>query len=363
MKRRTFMKLAGVASVGALASQCATVVSKESPKAVAGEAADMGEVPIREEWLAGRNQNRSTVTCRHGIVCTSQPLSSMAGVDILKSGGNAFDAAVCASAMMSLVEPMSCGPGGDLFAIIWTEKEQKLFGLNASGRAPYDWSLDVAKGMGLTQIPSQGPLAWSVPGCVSGWSALLERFGTKSFGEVLAPAIGYAREGFPVSPIIARGWGFPASYDTLARTYMPGGKAPGFGDIFCNAALADTFEQIAKGGADAFYKGEIADRIVKFSQEVGGRFSKRDFEDHTADWVEPIGTNYRGFDVWEIPPNGQGLAALQTLNILENFEIKALEPNSAEYLHLFIEAKKLAYEDRAVYYADPAFADVPVAKL
>ncbi|MBX7259270.1 MAG: gamma-glutamyltransferase, partial [Candidatus Hydrogenedentes bacterium] len=257
----------------------------------------MSEVPIRKEWLAGRNQNRSTVAGRHGMICTSQPLSSMAGVEMLKSGGNAIDAAVCASAMMSLVEPMSCGPGGDLFAIVWVEKDRKLFGLNASGRAPYDWNLDAAKALGLDQIPSQGPLAWSVPGCVSGWAALLNRFGSKSFSDILKPAIGYAREGFPVSPIIARSWPFPASYDTLAKTYMPGGKAPEFGDIFCNPALADTFEQIVKGGADAFYRGDIAERIVRFSASVGGKFSKRDFEDHTADWVEPISTNYRGFDV------------------------------------------------------------------
>lgn len=363
MKRRTFMQMAGAASLGALSSRCATVASTTIAKTAAGEGIPMGDVPIRKEWLAGRNQNRSTVACCHGIVCTSQPLASMAGVDMLKAGGNAFDAAVCASAMMSLVEPMSCGPGGDLFAIVWVEKERKLFGLNASGRAPYDWSLNAATALGLTQIPSQGPLAWSVPGCVSGWAALLDRFGSKSFADALAPVIDCAREGFPVSPIIARSWPFPAEYETLARTYMPGGKAPAFGDIFTNPALADTFAQIAEGGADAFYKGAIADRMVKFSQSAGGRFSKRDFEDHTADWVEPIGANYRGFDVWEIPPNGQGLSALQILNILENFDIASLDPNSAEHLHLFIEAKKLAYEDRAVYYADPAFADVPVAQL
>jgi len=319
---------------------------------------------IDHEALGHRNRNRSTVVCRHGVVCTSQPLATMAGVDVLKAGGNAIDAAVCANAMLSLVEPMSCGPGGDLFAIVWSEKERKLYGLNASGRAPYAWDLDAAAALGLKSIPAYSPPAWSVPGCVSGWAALLDRFGSRSMAEVFAPAIQYAREGFPVSPIIASDWFIvPSKFPTLAKTFLPEGAPLRFGDIFANPDLASFFDTLSKDGAGAFYEGEIAERIVAFSKANGGRFSMRDFREHKATWVEPVSTNYRGFDVWEIPPNGQGIAVLQILNLLEHFDIGALEPNAAEHLHLFVEAKKLAFEDRAVYYADMEFADVPVERL
>ena len=324
----------------------------------------MSAIPINREMLRNRNQNRSTVVCQNGIVCASQPLAALAGVDILKAGGNAIDAAVCANAMLSLVEPMSCGPGGDLFAILWVEKDQKLYGLNASGRSPYDWNLDEARKLGLKSIPVYGPLSWSVPGCVSGWAALLRRFGRLGMAKVLEPTIAYARDGFPVSPIIAAGWSAdPKKYPTVAKTFIPGGVAPRFGDIFKNLDLAATVEIIAKDGADVFYQGEIAERIVRFSQANGGRFSLRDFREHTSTWIEPVSTNYRGYDVWELPPNGQGIAVLQMLNMLEQFDVGSLKSNSAEHLHLFIEAKKLAYEDRAVYYADMDFAKVPLAWL
>ncbi|KPK77847.1 MAG: gamma-glutamyltransferase [Phycisphaerae bacterium SM23_30] len=314
--------------------------------------------------LQNRNQNRSEVVCQNGVVCTSQPLAGLAGLEILKAGGNAIDAAVCANAMLSLVEPMSCGPGGDLFAIIWSAKDKKLFGLNASGRSPYNWNLKAAGEMNLKSIPDYHPLSWSVPGCVSGWDVLLQRFGTRKFAQLLEAPIEYAKLGFPVSPIIADKWIVDGRlYPTLAQTYAPNGKTPAFGDIFKNPPLAQFFEIIAQGGADAFYKGEIAERIVKFSRTEGGRFSMRDFRDHTVTWVEPVSSGYRGYDVWELPPNGQGIAALQILNMLECFDVAALKPNSAEHLHLFIEAKKLAFEDRAVYYADMDFADVPVKQL
>ena len=314
--------------------------------------------------LSDRNQNRSTVVCSGGMVATSQPLASMAGVDVLKEGGNAVDAAVAANAMLSLVEPMSCGPGGDLFAILWSEKEQKLFGLNASGRSPFDWSLDDAGALGLKQIDPHSPLSWSVPGCVSGWEALLKRFGTRRFAQVLEAAIDYGRAGFPVSPVIARSWSMnPAKDRWMAPTFMPQGKPIRFGDVFRNAGLARFFEIIAAGGAEAFYQGEVAERIVNFSTERGGKLAIRDFSRHESNWVDPVSANYRGYDVWELPPNGQGIAALQILNMLETFEIGGLEPNSAEHLHLFIEAKKLAFEDRAVYYADMNFAKVPLAQL
>jgi gamma-glutamyltranspeptidase/glutathione hydrolase len=358
MKRRSFLQLTGAASASTFLG-----LDSLNTKARAGSG-ERDAMRIDQELLRHRNQNRSTVVCQNGIVCTSQPLAGMAGIDVLKAGGNAIDAAVCASAMLSVVEPMSCGPGGDLFAILWIEKDQKLYGLNASGRAPYDWNLEKAGKLGLDFIPAYSPLAWSVPGCVSGWAALLDRFGRRTTAQALEAAIFYAREGFPVSPIIAGGWSVDGKrYPTLAKTFAPNGKPPRFGDIFKNPDLAATLELIAKGGAKAFYEGEIAERIVKFSQANGGHFSTRDFREHTPTWVQPVSANYRGYDVWEIPPNGQGIAALQMLNILEQFDIGSLRPNSAEHLHLFIEAKKLAFEDRAVYYADPDFADVPVARL
>ncbi len=316
---------------------------------------------IDEEQLRSRNSNRSTVACQGGLVCTSQPLASMAGVDVLKAGGNCIDAAIAANAVLGVTEPASDGIGGDLFAILWHEKEGRLFGLNASGRAPYAWSLDKAQELGLESIPGRSPLSWSVPGCVSGWEALSGRFGALPLGQCLEPAIHYASEGFPVSPIIAGHFGWVnEDSPSLAAVYHPGGKVPEFGDIFKNPALADSYRAIAKDGAAAFYEGEIAERIVAKSKELGGYMALRDLADHEATWVDPVSANYRGWDVWEIPPNGQGIAALQILNLLEHFDIASLEANSAEHLHLFIEAKKLAFEDRAQYYADPEFADVPV---
>jgi len=358
MKRRAFLKLTGGA--------CASAVLGPAVSFGRGKAgASLDQVPIDGEMLRDRNQNRSTVVCQNGIVCTSQPLASIAGVDILKAGGNAIDAAVCANAMLSVVEPMSCGPGGDLFAIVWIEKDKKLYGLNASGRAPYNWSIEDAEALGLKEIPTYGPLSWSVPGCVSGWDALLKKMGRLKLSRILEAPIHYAREGFPVSPIIAGYWRSVDAkrFPTLGKTFSPDGAIPKFGDIFKNPDLARFFEIISRGGARAFYRGEIAERIVKFSGAYGGRFTMRDFRNHTANWVEPVSANYRGYDVWELPPNGQGIAALQILNILENFDVASLKPNSAEHLHLFIEAKKLAFEDRAVYYADMDFADVPLKQL
>lgn len=355
MERRTFLKVLGGLGTSTL------IPATFSPAPCRAAA---GGPPISRGLLAQRNENRSTVVAQHGMVCTAVPLAGMAGLDILKAGGNAIDAVIAANAMLSLVEPMSCGPGGDLFAILWSEKHQKLFGLNASGRSPYDWSLKQALDMGLKEIPTYSPLSWSVPGCVSGWAALQKRLGRLDLAKVLESPISYARGGFPVSPIIAQSWSFgPESNPALAKTFMPEGKPVRFGDIFKNEDLARLFEAIAKGGADAFYKGEIAERIVKFSQANGGRFSIRDFREHTANWVEPVSANYRGYDVWELPPNGQGIATLQMLNLLEHFDIGSMQPNSAEHLHLFIEAKKLAFEDRAVYYADMDFAEVPLKEL
>ncbi|MDP2897834.1 MAG: gamma-glutamyltransferase [bacterium] len=358
MKRRSFLKLVGGAG--------ASVVWARNPSftEISTLPEESRDVPINAARLQNRNQNRSTVVCQHGMVCTSQPLASMAGVDILKAGGNAIDAAVCANAMLSVVEPMMCGPGGDLFAIVWSEKEQRLFGLNASGRSPCDWNLDRAAALGLSEIPAYSPLSWSVPGCVSGWEALLRRLGKLSLARVLESAISYSREGFPVSPIIARSWSVDAEkHPTAAKTFMPEGKPLRFGDMFRNPDLAQFFERLARDGARSFYEGEIAESIVRFSKAYGGRFSMQDFRDHTITWVDPVSTSYRGYDVWELPPNGQGIAVLQILNMLEHFDISSLKPNTAEHLHLFIEAKKLAFEDRAIYYADMEFADVPLKEL
>ena len=314
-----------------------------------------------------RNSNRSTVACENGIVCASQPLAAMAGIDILKAGGNCIDAAVCVNAMLGLVEPQMCGLGGDLFAIVWSENERRLHGLNASGRAPFSWDLEHAAKRGITRIPPVSPLAWTVPGCVSGWALLNERFGELSFARCLEPAIEYAEAGFPISPVVARSFNWPVELEgagaNVAAVYRPGGRVLRFGDIFKNPALGRSYRLIAEGGPGEFYEGEIAERIVAKSAELGGEMTLRDLAEHSANWVEPVSASYRGFEVWELPPNGQGIAVLQMLNLLEHFELSALEPNSAAHLHLFVEAKKLAYEDRARYYADPEFADVPVDRL
>lgn len=303
---------------------------------------------------------------RKAMVCASQPLAVAAGYDILKAGGTAVDAAIGANAVLCVTEPMMCGIGGDLFAIVWNEKEKKLYGLNASGRSPYRWSLNDAQKAGLKAIPSFGPLSWSVPGCVSGWTALLQKFGSRKFSELLAPAIDYAREGFAVTPWIAGDWkpeNGVTDYSTLNGVYLAGNKGYRAGEIFQNPQLAHCFEILSREGGEAFYQGTIAEQIVRFSERQGGRFSLKDFTDHTASWVDPVSTTYRGYDVWQLPPNGQGMAVLQMLNILERFDIGGMQPNSAEFFHLFIEAKKLSFEDRALYYADTDFARAPVKAL
>ncbi|MBX7165712.1 MAG: gamma-glutamyltransferase [Pirellulales bacterium] len=312
-------------------------------------------------------QSRSVSIAERGMVATSHPAAVLAGLEALRAGGNAADAAIAANAMIGLVEPMSCGIGGDLFAIYWDAKTQKLYGLNASGRSPYDLTFEEFEKRGLQEIPGDGPLCWSVPGCVSGWEALRARFGTKSYAELLAPSIELAERGFPVTDIIAVAWMYTANglrrWPDSVRTYLPDGRPPREGELFKNADLAASYRQLAAGGADAFYRGPIAQQIVAFSQANGGFFSARDFAEHTSDWVEPVSTNYRGYDVWELPPNGQGIAALQMLNLLEGYDLKSLGPDGPEWWHLFLEAKKLTFADRATYYADPAFGALPVAEL
>ena len=310
---------------------------------------------------------RSEVIAQHGMACTSQPLATQVALDILKAGGNAIDAAIAANALLGLVEPISNGIGGDLFAIVWEAKTGKLYGLNASGRSPQTLSLEYFKENGYEKIPSYGPLPVSVPGCVDGWFELHEKFGSMDMDQILKPVITYAKEGFPVTEVIAYYWAGNArslsTYPNVSEVYMPGGKAPAKGEIFKNLYLANTLELIAQGGRDVFYKGEIARIIDAFMKEQGGFLSYEDLANHSSEWVEPVSTNYRGYDVWELPPNGQGIAALQILNILEGYDVAAMGFGSSEYIHHFVEAKKLAFEDRAKYYADPAFNDLPVKEL
>jgi len=309
---------------------------------------------------------RSEVIAQHGMACTSQPLATQVALDILKAGGNAIDAAIAANALLGLVEPTGNGVGGDLFAIVWDAETEQLYGLNASGRSPRSLTLDYFEENGYDKIPAYGPLPVSVPGCVDGWFELHKRFGSMNMDQILNPAITYAREGFPVTELIAHYWTsarFLSRYPNVKEVYMPGGKPPGKGEIFKNPYLASTLEKIAKDGRDVFYKGEIAKTIDAFMKEQGGFLSYEDMAGHTSEWVEPVGTNYRGYDVWELPPNGQGIAALQILNILEGYDIASMGFGSSDYIHHFVEAKKLAFEDRALYYADPAFNQLPVEEL
>jgi len=321
-----------------------------------------------QDRITGHNfATRSEVIAQHGMACTSQPLATQVALDILKSGGNAIDAAIAANAVLGLMEPTGNGIGGDIFAIVWDAKTRKLYGLNGSGRSPYELKLEYFKKNGYTKIPSTGALSVSVPGCVDGWFELNKKFGKKPMSEILAPAVKYAREGFPVSEVIAYYWQSNSrslqKYPGFAEIYMPGGKAPAKGEIFKNPYLANTLEKIGNDGRDVFYRGEMAEKMVKYLRENGGFFTMKDFEDHHSDWVEPVSSNYRGYDVWELPPNGQGIATLQMLNMLENFDLKSMGFGSTEYMHLFIEAKKLAFEDRAKFYADPDFNKIPVKEL
>ena len=312
-----------------------------------------------------RSEGLRPAVAEHGMVASSQPLAVEVGVEILKAGGNAVDAAIAVNAMLGLTEPMSCGMGGDLFAIVWDAKTEKLYGLNASGRSPYRATREYYHKKGHEFIPTYGPLSWSVPGAVDGWETLRKRFGTMSFAEILGPAVKHAESGFKVTPVIAGYWSSaPRMDDADARAvYAPGGHAPKAGEIFRNPALARSYREIIQHGRDAFYRGWIADQILAASKAKGGLFTRYDFEDHTSTWVEPVSTTYRGYRVWELPPNGQGIAALQMFNLLEAYDLKSLGHNSAEHLHLFIEAKKLAFADRARFYADPAFNDLPTDEL
>ncbi len=314
---------------------------------------------------------RSEVIATHGMAATSHPLVSQVALDVLKRGGTAVDAAIAANATIGLMEPTGNGVGGDLFAIVWDAKTKKLYGLNGSGRSPKSLTLaklrEELRKLDVDRIPPRGPLPVSVPGTVDGWFELHGRFGKLPMKDLLQPAIDYARNGFPVTEVIAEGWARNAQllkdYPNFAATFMPNGRAPAKGEIFRNPLLADTLSRIAQGGRDAFYKGDIAQRIEKYFRANGGYLTAADLAAHRSEWVEPASTNYRGYDVWELPPNTQGIAALQMLNILEPYDLKKMGFGSAEYLHVFVEAKKLAFEDRARYYADAGFSKIPLAGL
>ncbi len=321
-----------------------------------------------QDRLTGKHfASRSEVIAPVAMAATSQPLATQIALDIMKQGGTAVDAAIAANAALGLMEPTGNGMGGDLFAIVWHGPTKKLYGLNASGRSPGSLTLDYFLENGYDHIPAYGPLPVSVPGCVDGWFELHGKFGKLGMEEILAPAIHYAEEGFPVSELIAYYWGLStrrlSRYDGFAEIFMPGGKAPQKGEIFRNPALASTLKKIAEGGREVFYEGEIAEVIATYMKEQGGFLTKEDMAAHTSEWVEPQSVNYRGYDVWELPPNGQGIAALQMLQILEGYDIAAMGFGSAEYIHYLTEAKKLAFEDRAKFYADMDFADVPVDQL
>jgi gamma-glutamyltranspeptidase/glutathione hydrolase len=310
---------------------------------------------------------RSMAVGTSGMAATSQPLATLAAIEILQAGGNAVDAAIAANAVQGVTEPMSCGPGGDLFAIVWDAKTRKLYGLNASGRSPRGLALEEFQKRKLAYIPTLGPLSVSVPGCVDGWAELHQQFGKLPLERVLAPAIRHARDGFPVTEVIARSWNASAKslskLPGFAEVFLPDGKAPKHGETFRNPALAATLESIARGGSAAFYRGDIAKALESFMRAEGGFLRAEDLAAHRSEWVEPVRVEYRGYDVWELPPNGQGICALQMLQLLKAFDLHAAGFGSADHLHYLVEAKKLAFEDRARFYADPAFGKQPVQAL
>jgi len=322
---------------------------------------------------------RSAVLGTNGMAATSHPLASQIAIDVLKSGGNAVDAAIAANAALGLMEPTGNGIGGDLFAIIWDPKSKKLHGLNASGRASMNHTLDdmIARiGNDAIELPSHGAIAVSVPGTVDGWFTMHERFGTKHMSDLLAPAIGYARDGFPITQVISQDMAGAIKYyrsaydeglieeiDNFQATFLIGDHMPAEGEIFRNPDLANSLETIGREGRDVFYKGDIARTMSAYLGRLGGLLSYEDFAAHKSTWVEPLSTNYRGYDVWELPPNGQGIAALQLLNIIEGYDLASIGRDNADFWHIFAEAKKVVYEDRARFYADPEFYKIPLDKL
>jgi len=310
---------------------------------------------------------RSEVIATHGMVASSHSLATQIGLQILKEGGSAVDAAIATNAALGLMEPTGNGIGGDLFAIVWDAETKQLYGYNGSGRSPMSLTLEWFAENGHDRIPPYGPLPVSVPGTVDGWFALHDRFGTLPIPHLLQPTINYAREGHPVSELIAYYWDLSVAsrspYPGFIEQFTINGRAPSKGELWKNPNLANTLEEIGREGRDAFYKGNMARTIGSYMQENGGFLSYEDLASHQGEWAEPVSTNYRGYDVWELPPNGQGIAALQMLNLLEAYDLASMGFGSADYVHVFTEAKKIAYEDRARFYVDMDFGEVPVTQL
>ncbi len=328
----------------------------------------LGVEAMAADRVTGKSfATRSEVIAPHGMVATSHPLATQIGLDILKQGGNAIDAAIAANAALGLMEPTSNGIGGDLFAIVWDAKTGALYGLNASGRSPQTLSLEWFRENGHETVPPYGPLPVSVPGTVDGWFELHGRFGKLTMSEILKPTIDYARNGHPVHETIQYYWNLSvdrlSKYPGFAEQMTLDGRAPRVGELWKNPNLANTLERIGKEGRDLFYRGDMARTIGDYMKENGGFLSYEDMAAHKSEWVEPQSVNYRGYDVWELPPNGQGIAALQMLMLMEPYDVAAMGFGSADYVHLFLEAKKIAYEDRARFYADPDFSDIPVQQL
>lgn len=329
--------------------------------------ANASPLPDGKRWSNEVGTGRSIVRAEHGLVASSQPLASEVGLDVLKRGGNAVDAAIAMAAMLNVTEPMMTGIGGDAFMLVHWSKTKELKGLNASGRAPRALNLDHFKKKGIKTMPAEGMEPITVPGAFDGWVTLLEKYGSMKLADLLAPAIEYAENGFPVMEKTAADWESEAAKlkktSAAATNYLVDGRAPRAGEIFRQKNLARTLRVLARGGRDAFYKGEIARAIVDYCQKNGGFLTMEDFAAHRSEWVEPISTNYRGYSVYECPPNGQGVTALLTLNILEGFDLAAMNSQPDLYYHTLIEATKLAFADRNKYIADPAFAKVPVSQL
>ncbi|MPZ19305.1 MAG: gamma-glutamyltransferase [Luteitalea sp.] len=334
---------------------------------VASRAPAPQAAPGEGRWFSDVTAGRSVVRASHGMVATSQPLASQVGLDVLKRGGNAVDAAIAIAAVLNVTEPSMTGIGGDAFMLVYWAKAKKLEGLNASGRAPRALSLEHFASQKMTTMPQTGMEPITVPGAFDGWVTLLERYGSMELSDLMAPAIDYAENGFPVMETIAADW--EPEVPKLARnaaaaaTYLVDGRAPKPGEIFYQKNLARTFRTLAQGGRDAFYRGEIARAIVEYCQKNRGFLSMEDFAAQKSEWVDPISTTYRGYTLYEIPPNGQGLTALLLLNILEGIDLRSMRAEPDRYYHTLIEATKIAFADRNRYIADPAFAKVPVKEL
>ena len=341
----------------------ATIIALATAAAVALAAGASAADRITGQAFA----TRSEVYAPHAMAATSHPLATQVALDVMKAGGSAVDAAIAANAALGLMEPTGNGIGGDLFAIVWDPKAQRLHGYNGSGRSPKSLTLAEFQRRGLKEIPAHGPLPVTVPGTVDGWFALHERFGKRTMAENLAPAIAYARDGHPVHEVIAYYWdrSVPrlSKWPGFSEQFTIDGRAPRTGETWKNPHLANTLQRIADGGRDAFYKGDIARTIDAYFQANDGFLSFDDLAAHRGEWIEPVSTSYRGYDVWELPPSGQGIAALQILNLLEPYDLKAYGFGSPEHVHLFTEAKKLAFADRAASYADPDFYRTPVERL